>query len=385
MNNFIIRYDNSINSMFPVDLTKLEMNAFMYILTSFTGNPSEEIMIPYKALRDVIHYNPKRTSKDFDEVLQKFCQKLQKVTLLTSQDNIDGDYCVFPTFIRNGYDRCLTVGINPHARRMLDISKGYTQFDIREFISLKSKAAKFIFIHLKQFRTTGVWHVGLSDFKDKLGYRSYNNNNCIQKLVLPAIKELDEKHIFSGLTVKVEYDSTQGTPARSLLFTFQAEDPKKKASAPKPVPASPARTSENKNRDFATPKQENVPSESQKSDTELSPIVIDSFFCTTEALLKGRINEDAIALISGEARKNNITPLVLKRCIYETLNRDYINNIVGYIITLIRKNANTKVGCAGVSTNAPSVNNRGGEHNFFTGYTQRTYDYAALERELVNR
>ena len=54
MGNFLIRYDNCVNSMFPEGLTKLEMNAFMFILSSFNGASSDEISIEYRKIRDII-------------------------------------------------------------------------------------------------------------------------------------------------------------------------------------------------------------------------------------------------------------------------------------------------------------------------------------------
>ncbi len=307
MGNFLIRYDNCVNSMFPEGLTKLEMNAFMFILSSFNGASSDEISIEYRKIRDIIKYNPKRTTKEFDEVLEKLCAKLRPITLTVGNDEEDGDYYLFPTFIRNWYDQMLTIGINPHAKKLIDIPKGYTQFDIREFISLKLKASKYIFMNLKQFRTTGVWHVGMNEFKRRLGVSSYNNNNCIQKLITPAINELNERGIFDNLTFKTELERSQGSPVRTLLFTFTPES----------------------------------------------------------------------------GKKCNLTPFMLKCCINNALGRENVENIVGYIVTLIRNGRDQRASyTSGSYSREPKRNPfKTSFHNF----KETRYDFEALEREALGR
>lgn len=381
MGNFLIRYDNCVNSMFPEGLTKLEMNAFMFILSSFNGASSDEISIEYRKIRDIIKYNPKRTTKEFDEVLEKLCAKLRPITLTVGNDEEDGDYYLFPTFIRNWYDQMLTIGINPHAKKLIDIPKGYTQFDIREFISLKLKASKYIFMNLKQFRTTGVWHVGMNEFKRRLGVSSYNNNNCIQKLITPAINELNERGIFDNLTFKTELERSQGSPVRALLFTFTPESGKKSdhenTASPDPE------TKNGENGDFGSKKQENVPASPKKSESDDPGIVIDSMYCTAEALLKGMISENNIDFIAREAKKCNLTPFMLKCCINNALGRDNIGNIVGYIITLIRKSLDRKSAYTTGSYGREPVQNpcKSSFHNFH----ERNYDFEALEKEAFSR
>ena len=367
MNNYLIRYDNSINSMFPVDLTKLEMNAFMYILSGFNGNDNDELVIPYQKIREIIRYNPKRTAKDFEEMLEKLCKKLKQVTLLIGNDKEDGDYCVFPTFIRNWYEQHLTVALNPHARQLLNIPKCYTQFDIREFISLKSKAAKFIFINLKQFRSTGIWHVSMAEFKKRLGAGTYSNNNCIQKLIIPAIAELNDRGIFDSLDYKIESERSPGSPVRSVVFTFTPE----KRSA---VSHGEAKQSISKpqNEPMIAPKQETASSQPQKGAADPLPEVIDSLYCTAEALLKGRVDNEGIDFISKEARRCEITPFILKKSIYTALGRDNVANLVGYIITLIRKSRDQNKSFA---TDCYM--------HAFHNFNERSYDYAALEREVL--
>ena len=364
MANYFIRYDNNINSFFPTGLTKLEMNAFMYILSRFYENPEDEVTIPYRTIRDIIKYNPKRTSRDLDDVLAGLCIKISKVSYSTATDNEESDFSLFSSFTRNWYERELNVAINPRAKALLSVSKGYTQFDIREFISLKSKAAKYIFINLKQFRSTGIWHIRVEDFKARLGACGYSNNNCIQKLVNPAIEELTNKNIFSDLKVKVERSSAHGSPVTALLFIFKSEGTSRESIKP----------------DLSNDHSVNIsedPSNEDRVSEVLPKIEIDSMFCAAEALLRGRLSETDIESIANAAKKFDISPYEMKRCIYSALGRDNVSNLTGYIISLIRGSK---------KTTAPSGKVSGSfVRPFYAGFKERTYDYEALFNEVVNK
>jgi len=367
MDNYLIRYDNCINSMFPTDLTKLEMNAFMYILSCFHGDSSDEIAISYDQIRSVIRYNPRRTAKEFDEALERLCDKLRRIEISSGCEEEVSDLCLFPSFIRNWYRRTLTVGINPRARHLVSVSKGYTQFDIREYISLKSKGAKFIYINLKQFRTTGVWHVLMDDFKCRLGVTNYSNNNCIQKIINPAVEELIAKEMFFDLNVTVEYDHTQGRPVRTLLFTFRPEARKEKTPS---------------DDDYSLKKQEIVPKESEIPHSDIPEEEIDSIYCTAEAMIGGMVCEKDIVCISHVARRCNLSAVELKRCINDALGRDNVKNFVGYLITLIRKcRSKGSLRVSDIRSGVPYAKSR--YTGDFYSFNQRAYDYAALERELL--
>lgn len=209
--------------MFPHNFTKVELNIFMYILSLFNNKDATIATISYKKLRDMAGFNSRRTYADFDKSLEKFCSKIESFVFTAQTPDCDFDLHPFSTIQRNLTTRVLTIAINPYAKALINACKGYTQFDLREYISLKSKFSKCIFVYLKQFRSTGVWHVRIEDFKERLGISTYSNNNCIQRCIYPAIKELSDKKIFSNLSVKIETSHAQGNPVKALLFTFTPE------------------------------------------------------------------------------------------------------------------------------------------------------------------
>ena len=118
--SMLVRFDNSFNTLFPSNFTKTEMNAFMYLVSALSRSATDEITLDYKKIREIIAYNPKRTSQDFDEVLTKLPYKLSDLVLTLADEDTDSDLRVFPTFIRDGYNRKLTICINPKARHLFN-------------------------------------------------------------------------------------------------------------------------------------------------------------------------------------------------------------------------------------------------------------------------
>jgi len=364
-NALLVRFDNTFNSLFPNNFTKTEMNAFMYLISVLSSEKSDQITLDYKKIRDIIVYNPKRTSQDFDEVLTKLSNKLSDLMLTLTDDDKDFDLRIFPTFIRNWYDRKLTVGINPKAKHLFTSCSGYTQFDLREYISISSRYAKSLFVFLKQFRSTGIWHVHIEDFKKKLGILNFSNNNCIHRCIYPAIEELNKKGIFTNLSVSVEHASEPGSPICSLIFKFAPEAICKK-------------------KDYtAAPKNNQTKDSEENIDVFSMPENFQSMYFTAEAMLKGLITEKNIFSITNEAIKCNIEPIVLKRIINATTSRDGVKNVVAYIISLIRRNKQKSSKVTNKPTvTTPSTISDNYNKNSFHNFPERTYDYGALMAQL---
>lgn len=363
-NAVLVRFDNSFNTLFPSDFTKTEMNAFMYLVSVLSSSKSDEVTLDYKKIRDIIIYNPKRTTQDFEEVLTRLSVKLSELMLTLSDEDKDTDLRIFPTFIRNWYDRKLTVGINPRAKHLFTSCSGYTQFDLREYISLGSRYSKALFVYLKQFRSTGIWHVRIDDFKKKIGIISFSNTNCIQKCVYPAIEELNSKGVFTNLSVSIEHANEQGAPICALKFTFKPEVICKK-------------------NDYEAPKAEDTADTATNVDVFSMPEAFQSMYFTAEAMLKGMISEKNIFSITNEAIKCKIEPVTLKRIINISTSRDGVQNVVAYIISLIRRNKSRNVEKAPVATTpSAGISTNESTKNSFHNFTERSYDFDALMGDL---
>ena len=73
------------------------------------------------------------------------------------------------------------------------MTKHFTQFELEEFLFLSGKYTKALYIHLKQFRTTGVWRVSWDNFKELLGIPSnYRMCDIDLRILKPSVAQLQE-------------------------------------------------------------------------------------------------------------------------------------------------------------------------------------------------
>ena len=74
-----------------------------------------------------------------------------------------------------------------------NLTKHFTQFELEEFLFLSGKYTKALYIHLKQFRTTGVWRVSWDNFKELLGIPSnYRMCDIDLRILKPSVAQLQE-------------------------------------------------------------------------------------------------------------------------------------------------------------------------------------------------
>lgn len=70
----------------------------------------------------------------------------------------------------------------------------FTKFDLEEFLFLSGKYTKILYMHLKQFRTTGEWIVRFEDFKRLFNVpNSYKMSDIDSRIIKPAITQLSSE------------------------------------------------------------------------------------------------------------------------------------------------------------------------------------------------
>ena len=134
---------------------------------------------------------------DYNEVV---CEEVDGKTYET-----DTFYNVFSTFaIKSHKDEngeqifeSLDIKINED---FLYLVKNYfenkfiTQFELEEFLFLNGKYTKILYMHLKQFRTTGEWIVRIEDFKRLFDVpNSYKMCDIDSRIIKPAITQLSSE------------------------------------------------------------------------------------------------------------------------------------------------------------------------------------------------
>ena len=132
---------------------------------------------------------------------------------------------------------------------LLEFDKGYTEFELIEFLSIKSKYAKLLYKLLKQYKTTGFFIIPLKDLISILEIPSSYKYNDIRKQILEkSINELSDpildlidqsqnRYRFTNLKYEPIYnDSFKETKGRKsvekIKFTFDKVSPPLQQSLP---------------------------------------------------------------------------------------------------------------------------------------------------------
>ena len=132
---------------------------------------------------------------------------------------------------------------------LLEFDKGYTEFEIIEFLSIKSKYAKLLYKLLKQYKTTGFFIISLKDLISILEIpASYKYNDIKKQILQKSIDELkspivdlidqsQERIRFNNLKFEPIYNNsfkeTKGRKSvEKIKFTFDKVSPPLQNSLP---------------------------------------------------------------------------------------------------------------------------------------------------------
>ena len=163
-------------------------------------------------------------------ILQEF--KIQYTYERNSDKNATAQEVIFPQMQvyddKNG--EVLAVKVSEAFReRYLKAMPKFTRFELEEFVNLSGTYAKTIYRFLKQYRTTGLWHVKYKDFMELLGIPdSYRATDIDRQIIKPVIKQLSSEHTlfdqrrtpFKGLMIK---KIKSGRNIEALEFYFEPQ------------------------------------------------------------------------------------------------------------------------------------------------------------------
>lgn len=172
-------------------------------MTGFSKNSNEEL---YAALEQV-----------YKKIGQIFCKVETEKSLVY--------FTLFTAFTIDKEQQTLLVSVNEKFAFILnDLTKNFTQFELHEFVELRSKYAKILYKQLKQFRTTGFYVVKaeelrtIMDVPEKLPSRKF-----VERIVAPAVETLKDE--IPGLTCTPIYNTEKrGHPLDKLKFTFDKDE-----------------------------------------------------------------------------------------------------------------------------------------------------------------
>lgn len=241
----ITKYHSKMNEVPFGNLNGVEMDLFFSLCTKVKEHGLEKITLTFDQLRKLSNYTA-TSNNELIKSLRKTNKKIMNLqfTVQNEAANRIVDFVLFTTFDFDLIAKTLTVSVNEDFAFLLNDPEFFTQFELQEFVGLKSGYSKTLFRLLKQFRTKGLYVVKIDDFREKLEIpKSYKMSHIDQKILKPCIEELE--HYFPNLRVEKRKQG-RGNRVVGLKFTFDREiiENKKNVKPVNPIPKIKNKTKE---------------------------------------------------------------------------------------------------------------------------------------------
>lgn len=224
----LVKYSNKMHKVFFKNFTQRDSNFFMSICSRLKDNTDSVVEFEFSELREMADY--KDTSRDrFVRDLTEMNKKLNEIDGHFETDEEIVTFNLFSTFRILKTKDIVKIRVNPDFKDFLiEFSKGFTVYELKEFVSLESIYAKALFRYLKQWRTQGKTPVYSPDeIKLMLDTPDYEPK-FIKKFILePAVQEIQQKGYFKNLTLEIAKEKKRGAPVKGYYFTFEPEQAEK--------------------------------------------------------------------------------------------------------------------------------------------------------------
>lgn len=228
-----VRYNNRINSMEFGKFTKVDHDVFFAILSRLRHHKEDELVatMEFDYLRKLMEFKG-NSLKRFTQELYRINDKIFEAAIqfdngaeTGSGDYVGGKARIFTDFVINERKQTLEIAMSPRIVPLLTkFANGqFTEFELSEFLQLRSTYSKALYLNLKQYKSMGLYVVTIEEFREKLGIPdSYAMRNINQRVLAPIQKELSE--CFKGLTITKLKHSGSGNRVTALRFSFQKQN-----------------------------------------------------------------------------------------------------------------------------------------------------------------
>lgn len=197
--NEVVKYSNELHELKFNSMNEAQQNVFFTLLQQFRNTDSYTLELDFNKLFELAQIAQGTNYRK--EILNKLRQ-IQTITFMFQINDL-GDLqqdVIFPSMRTDTQNRRLFVKVSKgfKDRYISSPLKGWTRYELAEFVGLSGTYTKTIYRYLKQFRSSGRWRIRYDDFKELLGIpNSYRATNIDQQILKPALKELSaERNLF---------------------------------------------------------------------------------------------------------------------------------------------------------------------------------------------
>jgi len=220
--NLTVKYQNKLNLITLTNFNAKEMDLFFALCAKMKDQGIETIVFSFEELKELSNYKITATShfiKDLDSLYSKMLQLTYREGLFDDDDDGFRRFVLFTEFEVSTKKQIVKISINPRLENMLNgLTTEFNKFELLAFTEINSRYTKTLFRLLMQFKKTGLYIVGIDDFRELLDIpKSYQMFNIDQRILNPALKELNG--YFKDLKLE-KIKAKKGNKIEKLKFTF---------------------------------------------------------------------------------------------------------------------------------------------------------------------
>ena len=213
--------------------TAEEQNFFFAIITQVRDKGTQTVKFNKNDLADIANYSLEH-NKRLHTTMTELKKKVGEINYTeTTRDEVtklnrEDTYYLFERFSFEWTDdhshMAAEIQVSDHFQYVVNkLEAEFTQFELKQFTSIRSTYAKEMFKKLKQWRTIGKKEYSIQEFRDMLqvpkSYRATDINTVILK---PILEELS--NYFQNLKVTPLKARSKGAPITAYCFTWTPEE-----------------------------------------------------------------------------------------------------------------------------------------------------------------
>ncbi len=236
--NTYTTYHNNANKVNLGKLSEREANLLFAIFQRLKDQGNTLIRFEPQDLKRMIMVKSNLTNRQLLQVLKNLLDNISGANFWIIREHVENgevyedhtSYMLFKQFEIRIHKptqtiEYLDVQLNDSYQYLLNnlgMGGQYTSFKLLEFQKVRGKYAKTLYRLLKQYKSTGILSVEWGQFKELLDIpKDYKMENIDQKVLTPAIKELQKIYPFEHLSYKKERRSHDKRKVTHIDFYFE--------------------------------------------------------------------------------------------------------------------------------------------------------------------
>ena len=228
--NEVVKYSNELHELKFNSMNEAQQNVFFTLLQQFRNTNGDTLELDFNKIFELaqIANNSSYRKEILDKLgrLQEFKFRYQINELGDLRQDV-----IFPSIETDSKNKILKIRVSQGFKERYINSplKGWTRYELAEFVGLSGTYTKTIYRYLKQFKSSGRWRIRYDDFKELLGIpESYRARDIDKQILQPALKDLSaERNLFDQRRTPFEKlvvkKHKKGREIEALEFCFMPQ------------------------------------------------------------------------------------------------------------------------------------------------------------------